>query len=171
MTKNINIKLSKLKKEARYSTTDIVKALDIPIERLRDWLNRGYIKPTLPAHGHGTKAGFTQEDVYGVALFRKLVEKGFKRELAGEFTTKFSGIDSPFRFSSFIMFKTVIENNEPVIEAGFLAGPRPFTINIDINQVSHQELKKDYFEVWDDIYIVNFAKLAAETDMALASRG
>jgi hypothetical protein len=164
----MSIQLSELKKETKYSTLDIVKALDIPRERLRDWMNRGYIVPTLPAHGHGTKAGFTKGDVYGIALFRKLVEKGFKRELAAEFTKKYVGSGSPLGFTSYIMFKTVIENREPIIKPIFFAGPAPFTINIDLNQVSLQELQEVYSEVWDDIYIINFVKIATEIDAALA---
>lgn len=164
----MKIELSELKKEAKYSTLDIVKALDIPRERLRDWMNRGYIEPTLPAHGHGTKAGFTKSDVYGVALFRKLVEKGFKRELAAEFTKKYTALGSPLSFTDYLMFKTVIENREPVIKTIFYTGSKPFVINIDFDQVSHQELQEGYSEVWEDIYIINFVKLTREIDEALA---
>ena len=67
-----------------FSTLDIVKALGIPRERLRDWMNHGYIKPTTPAKGQGTKAIFTRKDVYGVLLFSNLLEKGFKRETASK---------------------------------------------------------------------------------------
>ena len=37
----------------------------------------------------GTKAVFTQSDVYGVAHFRTLIEKGFSREVAGGFVDQF----------------------------------------------------------------------------------
>jgi hypothetical protein len=62
-----------------YSTLEIVKALKIGRERLRDWMNRGYVKPSVEAKGQGTKAVFTRQDVYKVALFKLLVESGFKR--------------------------------------------------------------------------------------------
>ena len=32
---------------------------------------------------------FTQPDVYGVALFRTLIEKGFSREVAGGYVDQF----------------------------------------------------------------------------------
>jgi DNA-binding transcriptional MerR regulator len=65
-----------------FSTFDIMKILSIPRERLRDWMNRGFIVPTKKAQGYGTKAVFSQEDVYKVGLFKKLLEMGFKRKKA-----------------------------------------------------------------------------------------
>jgi len=68
-----------------FSTFDIVNALGIPFGRLREWINEGFIKPNIPAEGAGTKAIFTRDDVYGVALFKSLVEFGMKRKRAAEF--------------------------------------------------------------------------------------
>jgi DNA-binding transcriptional MerR regulator len=73
----------------QFSTLDIVKALDIPRERLREWLVRGYVRPSVSAEGQGTRAIFTRTDVYTVALFRRLLEIGFRREEAGKFVRKF----------------------------------------------------------------------------------
>ena len=36
-----------------------------------------------------TKAMFTQAEVYAVALFRTLIEKGFSREVAGDYVDQF----------------------------------------------------------------------------------
>ena len=52
-----------------FSTLDIVKALRIPRERLRDWMNNGFVVPTILSQGQGTKAVFTRGDIYLVALF------------------------------------------------------------------------------------------------------
>jgi hypothetical protein len=38
-----------------FSTLDIVKTLEIPRERLRSWMKEGFILPTAPAKGQGTK--------------------------------------------------------------------------------------------------------------------
>lgn len=65
-----------------FSTLDIVKALGIPRERLRDWMNQGFIKPKKPAEGQGTRAIFIRNDVYAVELFRRLVKFGLRRESA-----------------------------------------------------------------------------------------
>jgi len=65
-----------------FTTFDIIKALRIPRERLQDWINREFIKPSTPAKGQGTKAIFTRKDVYLVALLRHLIDSGFKRSTA-----------------------------------------------------------------------------------------
>jgi hypothetical protein len=65
-----------------FSTFDIVKALVIPRERLREWMNRSYIRPATPTQGQGKKAVFTRQDVYSVQLFRRLVDFGIDRDIA-----------------------------------------------------------------------------------------
>jgi hypothetical protein len=73
-----------------FTTFDIVKALDIPRERLQDWINREFIKPSIPAMGQGTKAIFTRDDVYSVALFKSFIEQGYNRLMAGVNCKKFT---------------------------------------------------------------------------------
>ena len=74
-----------------FSTLDIVKALSIPRERLRDWMNNGFVVPTIKSEGQGTKAIFTRNDIYLVALFVDLLKKGFKRYRASDLIKKASG--------------------------------------------------------------------------------
>jgi len=48
-----------------YTTFQIIKALKIPRERLKDWMEKGFVKPSLQqARGKGTKALFSLLDVY-----------------------------------------------------------------------------------------------------------
>ncbi|MGD8228347.1 MAG: MerR family transcriptional regulator [Desulfobacteraceae bacterium] len=66
-----------------YSTLYIGRAFGIPRERLREWLNRGFIKPSIQkASGPGTKALFAREDLYRMMLFKQILESGFTREIA-----------------------------------------------------------------------------------------
>ena len=76
----------------QFSTLDIVKALGVPRERLRDWMNNGFVVPTISSKGQGTKAVFTRDDIYLVALFVDLLKKGFKRSRASELIGKASKI-------------------------------------------------------------------------------
>jgi len=62
-----------------FSTTDIFKALGIPRERLKDWMMNDFVEPTVPAKGKGIPAVFTKSDIYLIALFQDLIQKGFKR--------------------------------------------------------------------------------------------
>jgi hypothetical protein len=68
-----------------FSTTEIVKALGIPQERFREWLVRGYVKPSIrEPKGPAQPAIWSHWDVYGVALFKKLLEGGISRENAAK---------------------------------------------------------------------------------------
>jgi DNA-binding transcriptional MerR regulator len=66
-----------------YTTFTIKKKLGVKIDRLKDWMNRGFIKPSIKsASGPGTKNLFSIEDLYRIKLFKLLIEKGFNREMA-----------------------------------------------------------------------------------------
>ena len=67
-----------------FTTFEIVKGLKIKRERLRKWLENGYIIHEIHADGHGTKNLFAIWEVYQIELFRYLVDHGFaRREAAG----------------------------------------------------------------------------------------
>ena len=72
-----------------YRTTQICKALGIKRERFRDWIKVGDLTPTIPAEGQGTKAEYSLHDVVMIAFFKKMVERGFKRELAKKYVDAF----------------------------------------------------------------------------------
>jgi hypothetical protein len=66
-----------------HTTFTIKKKLGIKIDRLKDWMDRGFIKPSIKlASGPGTKNLFSIEDLYRIKLFKLLIEKGFNRETA-----------------------------------------------------------------------------------------
>lgn len=66
-------------KEA-FTTTDIA-LLGIKRERLKEWMLRGFVKPSIEsATGAGTKNLFSLWDLYTIQLFQYLVECGFSRE-------------------------------------------------------------------------------------------
>jgi DNA-binding transcriptional MerR regulator len=67
-----------------FSTFDLMKVFKISRPRLREWMIRGFIKPTFPSNGQGTRALFTKKDIYKVALFMRLIEVGFRRKQAAE---------------------------------------------------------------------------------------
>ena len=72
-------------------------------------MTRGFIKPSLPSTGKGTIAIFTKADVFGVALFGKLLEKGFKREMAAEYIEMVVG-QNLYRGLNLILFKSIGPN-------------------------------------------------------------
>jgi hypothetical protein len=57
------------------TTFDIIKKLGIDHGRLREWMNEGFIVPSIrKAEGIGTKAIFDRIDIVAVVLFRRLLD-------------------------------------------------------------------------------------------------
>jgi len=153
----------------KFSTLDIVKALEIPRERLREWMNRGFIKPSEPARGQGTKAVFTRIDVYGVALFRHLLTKGFKREIASEYVQAVILHDSACIASLKEGVQTVFftfSPGYPYPRTDFLYGKNPSSLQA-VGKAAGERFKEDNSSVWDYIIVINLAWLKKETDAAL----
>ena len=72
------------KRKKFYTTFDIRKIYNIKRETLRDWIDRDFVFPTLPAKGKGTKALFDEKAVFEIGLFKYLVGGGFTREMASK---------------------------------------------------------------------------------------
>jgi hypothetical protein len=71
-------------KDNWFTTFDIVKMLNIKRERLRKWIDEGFITPDKKADGVGTKALFSLDSVYKIQLFLELLWIGLTREKAKE---------------------------------------------------------------------------------------
>ena len=67
-----------------FSTFDIEKRLGIERTALQEWINKGFIKPTIAAKGKGTKALFNKDDSSLLLGFCWLVRMGFKRSFAAD---------------------------------------------------------------------------------------
>lgn len=66
-----------------FTTFQISKNLGIAYGRLREWIDRGFIKPSIQkAEGQGSKSLFDRTDVYAIKLFSYLMERGFSRKEA-----------------------------------------------------------------------------------------
>jgi len=173
-----------------YSTLDIVKALDIPRERLRDWMNKGFVKPTKPAEGQGTKAIFTRYDVYNVELFRKLIAFGLNRKdaaaLSQDETPNIVQGDIG-RYWNEILYVVIHFMDEFDFAVGSTATVKKeelvhpasgSAILIDEKGVAQKEFfkkesirksRKDFHsEDMDQILIVNIEKIRRKVDMALS---
>ena len=161
--------------EELYSTIDISKALKIPRERLRDWMVRGFIKPSLSSTSKGTIAIFIRTDVVCVALFMKLIAKGFKREAAAEYVDFLIENPNLINNINFIVLKSVFRNNELIVVPFFSFGRGPLNLHIDedgnVKTSFSGGLKENGWDEWDDIHIVNVLNIHKEVDAALAKLG
>jgi hypothetical protein len=181
-----------------YTTFQIVKALNIPRERLKDWMEKGFVKPSLQqARGKGTKALFSLLDVYALALFKHLIEEcHFTRDAASQFSSLWleyiynfpyeEGKEIPDRAISDLLSNELIyisnreadvinasdkENQEKTDKRKMMYSPFSFYGKSEDLFNSITSHLKPYVEkkTWEDIHIVNFKKIRETVDAALAS--
>lgn len=153
-----------------FSTFEIMKALGIPRERLREWMKRDFIKPTISADGQGTRAVFSRQDAYGVELFRQLLERGLARDKARLFV----------KFFHDKVKEDIARNNYLIIRQGKLKPSQKFgsktqdtaffagddeVVRLDIGSTDIRG--EMYDENWRFIHVINLKILFKETDLEL----
>ncbi len=159
--------------EDLYSTIDISKVLNISRERLRDWMVKGFIIPSLPSISKGTIAIFTRADVLSVALLNRLIERGFKRETASEYvSTLINAQPKPIDVVNYIILKSLIIDGE----ADYSAVPCYQNIPIDLKIDTNGNIVSGPFgpiniNEWEDLHIINMIKLRHEVDVELKKLG
>lgn len=68
-----------------FEAGDVMDLCDLSRPLLSQWIGRGYIKPSKPAKGQGTKNIFTVQDICRIEIFKRLNQTGFSRGDAGGF--------------------------------------------------------------------------------------
>ena len=176
----------------QFSTLDVVKFLGVPRERLRDWMNNGFVVPTISSKGQGTKAVFTRDDIYLVALFVDLLKKGFKRNRASEFIGKTSEIlkkKGSIDLAYIIIYFLKNQNNTILAELIYdpvtrwdkidlrWGGRIPAVVNegntkhdLRLNIFSNQETEQmqSTTHEWENIHVVNFKSIKKKVDLDLS---
>lgn len=181
-----------------YTTFQIIKALNIPRERLKDWMEKGFVKPSLQqARGKGTKAFFSLLDVYSLALFKHLIEEcHISRDAGCQFSSLWlehiynfpyeEGKEIPDRAISDLLSNELIfishredggtnapdkERQETKDKKKMMYSPFSFHGKSEdlFNAITNH--LKPYVEQnrWEDIHIVNFKKIREKVDAALTS--
>ena len=170
------------KSEKEYISKQILKIFGLKMEKFRDLHNRKYIVPTIPSAGHGQKAFYSLEDIYGIALFLKLVDKGFKREVASELVNSIRYPDglSPLLIADFVLYKTVIKDGERKLIPAYQHGG-DYSIHLSPEKIEVTPTgftggeKTDMapaaapYDFWEDFFAVNLIQLRVTVDKALAT--
>lgn len=130
-----------------FSTFDVMKILGIKRERLREWANQGFIQPTSPAEGQGTKAVFTILDIYKIAVFKRLVEAGINRRIASIMVQTNPKLNSITEVNE-INYILYLERDDNIIWINYFE-TEPFTLGSDIFEDPS----------WDVGIMINFKKL------------
>jgi hypothetical protein len=154
-----------------FSTFDIIKALGIERERLREWMNRSYLRPSVMSSGQGIKSEFTRCDVYAVELFRQLLEGGFDRDHAGVFVRFFQDqMKNESNFPSYLIIRlgslrtaTGVDVDEEYCASFAVDNEK---INLDEGCLDRPTDMK-FNRQWKMLHVVNLKTLRNHTDEAL----
>jgi hypothetical protein len=160
-----------------YTTTDIIRGLGIPRERLRDWISRGFVRASVPAPGQGLAAEFSLWDVYRIELFRNLVDGGFDRKVASEFLKVLRSDENEKWKTAYIIFRREGEEIIPMTIAkganwsldlkGGRIGVTGSPAYVDVRQLRNTKFDPT---AWDNIYLVNFEKIRESVDRNLSKQ-
>jgi len=74
-----------------YTLFQWTKALGINSDRARQWVNKGYIGPSVPAEGQGKAALFSVDNIVEASVFKALVDFGMARDAAAMVLFEMSG--------------------------------------------------------------------------------
>jgi len=156
------------------TTFKISKKLNIKYGRLREWIDRGYIKPSKPATGQGSKSEFTLFDVYMVELFSQLLSRGFSRGVAAENINSEIKENLHYKFGRPLYKSLIAEDVWIVFSRVRLKNDKYKMKNMVIcpeldglySETSSELITNLLIEGPEDIYIVNFNRIKQKVDSA-----
>jgi len=134
--------------ESFITTFGIIKKLKIDRERLRKWIEGGYVKPLYQIPDpRGVRSYFAKAQMLYIRLFQQLVDLGTPRHLAKVWVEAFDNLRCK-------------DNEEP----DWIIFPRkdkkPTGVTLVYGSLASVELAEDI----DDAYVVNFKKIFKEVE-------
>jgi hypothetical protein len=112
----------------KFTIKDVIKALDIPRERFKEWIFRGYIEPSIQkAEGPGSKNLYSRFDLYAIRLFDYLLKKDFFRREASFIVNNLfrrlppDALDTPSKILMIAFFRR--KKDHQIIKKRGLKGP------------------------------------------------
>ena len=143
-----------IKHEGEYTSSDLAK-LGIKRERLKEWIKRGYVEPTIQkGDGTGHWHLFSRSDLYLLELFKYLLSRGFSRKEAHR---RVKHIVTPgLKYApdvDVILFYNKGESDDDIL-IDFLKEGDKVAINF----------QKDY---WCDLFAVNFRRIRNHVDSVI----
>jgi hypothetical protein len=142
-----------------FSTFEAIKIIGIKRERLKDWLERGFLKPTrVEETGPGLKAYFDRWGLYMIRLFHHLVEHGISRKEASRWIFEMSEDRSGGHpLGEFMQrnfgFILVERKDGKVVDLRLITG-----------SLSHLRVQDDI----DDAFIINFGRVRKDVNEGIA---
>lgn len=150
-----------------YTTIDIQRILGINRQRLREWIDGDYIMPSINrAYGIGTKNIFSRWDLYGIEIFKKILETDISRAHAGRvylfwnLRTKDLPVEERHKFSKVLYIHCTDPYNEKdnyktVIKFIMIDEEKKYKIN---------SISEKNYPNWIRWEIINIARIIKEVD-------
>ena len=164
--------------KTEFTTFDVVKIIDIKMERLQDWMKRGFIRPTRQVPiSRGLKSYFDRLQLYIIETFRYLVENGINRQEAAHWTLN---IHKHVAKDMATTGEASDRSNEPDVPGHanqmptfimVLKGESPFGsgISIVIIKDDRHMIELNRSTRTEAIHIINFSKIINKTDRKISS--
>jgi hypothetical protein len=156
-----------------FTVKNIVESLEIPRERFNEWVFRGYIKATVKkADGLGTKNIYNRVDIYGVALFKHLIENvRLPREDASRFIDKWvkSAQRRPAKVAGLYNYLVFLQDEKRKIylkQLSILTGSGHEDIEYKLLSQEMVELLKAHSN-FDVISVIDIRKIIKKVDLRL----
>jgi hypothetical protein len=161
-----------------FTTFEVVKIVGIKMERLQDWMKRGFIKPTRQVPiSRGLKNYFDRLHLYIIKTFHYLVENGLNRQEASLWTRNIH----KYVASDIATSESTSELDEPPRNfAGqmptfimVLKGDSPFGsgLSIVIIKDDRHMIELNRATKTEAIHIINFSTIINTIDMKINSLG
>ena len=140
---------AKLKIEPKFScsTFDYCEVTDIPYQRFRQWIRKGDIELSIEAQGQGTKGRLSFFDACRAEQYRRLIDSGFKRNVAATFIKEMS--DDLLEKNSYIIYSIETEKDTFKIYPKFFKDKKSA-----LNHLNSCE--------WTDVRLLNLSNLKRE---------
>ena len=141
-----------------FTTFEIKKIFEIPQGRLREWIDGGFITPSIQkASGHGTKNLFSKIDLYGIRVFMQMIDSGVNRHIAGTFYAHISTHVKQEYFTRTNKYYVLHFDKDDPFDIGFS------NHLYDLSQVDF-----DSFGEWNKVVIVDVMKAASYVDKKIS---
>lgn len=143
----------------KFESKKVVEITGVKRTRLQSWIERGWLAPSVQvAEGPGTRNIYNTNDLYSIAIFRKVSEEmHLPRKMVGEMLS--SGVvgDHSEEQLKQVQYMLYIRDGEN-FDAALVPGPE-----IDIKYIIEQL----GWENFDSMYLLNFAKIKNEIDQKI----
>ena len=141
----------------QFLAADVEKITGVKRQRLEQWLSRGFIAPSIQAaSGHGSRNIWSRNDLYTIALFKKITESGLSRKMVSDFLS--AGIVGRKKVNDVMFMLYMRKEGKRKGSAIYFKKGEDIVLHLDDIQT---DLNMHPF---DDVFIVNFIKLRVAID-------